>query len=122
MRMAEKSRMEAEQKMQSEAPPQPPKAPMGGMAAVMAGIRNHDKSNFKKAAPVVQRKPRMDKRDMLMMQLKKGNAGLKKVDPSQKIVKKEEEKDATIFAILNRRQFMADDSESETGSDWSSED
>merc|ERR1712154_207925 len=108
-------------KMQSEAPTSaPPQAGPSKMNALIASIRGG--ASLKKAV-VVKREPRMEKRDMMLMALKKkGQTGLKKVAESEKNVKKEEEKDATIFAILNRRQFMADDSESETGSDWSSED
>jgi len=42
------------------------------------------------------------------------------ISEEDKNVKVEEEQDATIFAILNRRQFMADESESESGSSWDS--
>lgn len=118
--MAERSRAAMEQKMQSEAPSGPSmKAGPPKMNALMASIRGG--AELKKAT-VVKRKPRMDKRDNLMAALRKGGGGLKKVAESEKNVKKEEEKDATIFAILNRRKFMADDSDTETGSDWSSED
>merc|ERR1712228_1137071 len=118
--MAERSRAAMEQKMQSEAPSGPSmKAGPPKMNALMASIRGG--AELKKAT-VVKRKPRMDKRDNLMAALRKGGGGLKKVAESEKNVKKEEEKDATIFAILNRRKFMADDSDTETGSNWSSED
>jgi len=119
--MAERSRAAMEQKMQSEAQSSGPSMKAGPpkMNALMASIRGG--AELKKAT-VVKRKPRMDKRDNLMAALRKGGGGLKKVAESEKNVKKEEEKDATIFAILNRRKFMADDSDTETGSDWSSED
>merc|ERR1712129_379867 len=119
--MAERSRAAMEEKMQHEAPSsQPAQAGPPKMNALMMSIRGG--ANLKKAT-VVKREPGMEKRDMMLMALKKkGQTGLKKVAESDKNVKKVEEKDATIFAILNRRQFMADDSESESGSSWSSED
>merc|ERR1712154_265664 len=108
-------------KMESEAPPSaPPQAGPPKMNALMASIRGG--ASLKKAVVVI-REPRMEKRDMMLMALKKkGQTGLKKVADSEKNVKKEEEKDATIFAILNRRQFLADETDSDTESGWSSED
>ena len=65
---------------------------------------------------------KMEKRDMLLAALRnKGQSGLKKVKEEEKNVKVEEKVDNTIFAILNRRQYMADDSDSESGSSWSDE-
>jgi len=93
----------------------PPSKRMNLMAGISAGV------NLKKAT-VVKRKPKMEKRDMLLSALrKKGQTGLKKVAEAEKNVKVEEKQDATIFAILNRRQFIADDSDSETGSSWDSD-
>eukprot|EP00483_Globobulimina_turgida_P000640 UN00640 len=86
--------------------------------ALLAGIRGG--IQLKKTTQV-KREPKMEKRDLLLAALKKkGQAGLKKVAADEINVEKEESIDNTIFAILNRRQFMADDSDSETGSEWSS--
>eukprot|EP01084_Bolivina_argentea_P288900 495959_1 len=96
-----------------------PLVPMGS-SALLAGIRGG--MQLKKTTQV-KREPKMEKRDLLLAALKKKKAGgLRKVQESEKNVKKEEKIDNTIFAILNRRQFMADDSDSESGSSWSSDD
>merc|ERR1719203_529323 len=88
--------------------------------ALLAGIRGG--MQLKKTSQV-KREPKMDKRDMMLAALRnKGQGGLRKVAEEEKNVRMEEKVDNTIFAILNRRQFMADDSESESGSSWSSED
>jgi len=95
---------------------------MGGMRAnLMAGIKGG--SSGLKKAPVVKREPKkLEGRDAMMAMLReKGKSGLKKVEASEVNVKKEEKVDETIFAILNRRQFMADDSDSESGSSWDSD-
>merc|ERR1719245_559015 len=99
----------------------PPRAPVGGNRMnLLAGIKKGQK--LRSAGPIVKRKPKMEKRDMLLSALRqKGQTGLKKVKEEEKNVKVEEKQDATIFAILNRRQFMADESESDTGSDWDSD-
>ena len=103
------------QQQQPAAKP-PPMVPVGN-SALLAGIRGG--INLKKTTQV-KREPKMDGRDMLMAALrKKGKSGLKKVKEEEKNVKKEEKVDNTIFAILNRRQYMADDSDSDTGSSWS---
>ncbi len=71
-------------------------------------------------AAVVKREPKkLEGRDAMLAALRgKAKQGLKKVEASEVNVKQEEKVDATIFAILNRRQFMADESESESGSSW----
>merc|ERR1719229_2117002 len=105
-----------------QAPPQRRPNPMGGARGnLLAGIRGG--ANLRKA-PVVKREPKkLEGRDAMLAMLRdKGKSGLKKVEVSEVNVKKEEKVDETIFAILNRRQFMADDSESsESGSSWDSE-
>ena len=64
-----------------------------------------------------ERKP-LEGRDAMLEALRnKGQKGLRKVEPKEE-KPKEEKVDATIFAILNRRQFMGDDSDSESGSSW----
>jgi len=102
---------------QQPARPPMPSARMNLLGAIQKG------ANLRKAGPPVKRKPKMEKRDMLLSALRqKGQTGLKKVAEEDKNARVEEEKDATIFAILNRRQFMADDdSDSETGSSWDSD-
>jgi len=126
--MAARSRMAADESGAYNAAPStvpeaamPPKPPANNPRnALMAGIMGG--ANLRKTT-VVKREPRMEKRDMLLMALKKkGQGGLKKVAESEKNVKQEEKVDNTIFAILNRRQFMADDSDSESGSSWSDDD
>jgi len=95
--------------------------PMGGArSALLAGIQNR---NVKlKAAPVVERKPKkLVGRDALMASLAGGARNLKKVEPKEEKEPEPEKVDATIFAILNRRQFMADDSDSDSGSEWDSD-
>eukprot|EP00485_Elphidium_margaritaceum_P021766 CAMPEP_0202715562 /NCGR_PEP_ID=MMETSP1385-20130828/91383_1 /ASSEMBLY_ACC=CAM_ASM_000861 /TAXON_ID=933848 /ORGANISM="Elphidium margaritaceum" /LENGTH=61 /DNA_ID=CAMNT_0049376873 /DNA_START=1 /DNA_END=186 /DNA_ORIENTATION=- len=53
---------------------------------------------------------------------KKGQTGLKKVSEAEKNVKLEK-RDGTIYdAILSRRQYMADDSESQSDQQWSDDD
>mmetsp|Transcript_17035 Transcript_17035/g.26511 ORF Transcript_17035/g.26511 Transcript_17035/m.26511 type:complete len:569 (+) Transcript_17035:50-1756(+) len=115
------------------APARPPSNPMQAQMkkpaplvpmqsnALLAGIRGG--IQLKKAA-AVKREPKVEKRDMLLEALrKKGKTGLKKVAEAEKNVKVQEETDNTIYAILNRRQYMADDSESESDSgSWSDDD
>merc|ERR1719195_1150806 len=80
-----------------------PNPMQGARGALLAGIQNR---NVKlKSAPQVERKPR----------------NLKEVERKEEKPAEPEKVDATIFAILNRRQFMADDSDSESGSDWDSD-
>ena len=94
---------------------QPPMVPVAS-SALLAGIR--DGMNLRKTTQV-KREPKMDQRDTLLAALrKKGQSGLKKVKEEDKNVKSEEKVDNTIFAILNRRQFMADDSDSDSASTW----
>merc|ERR1711902_37450 len=74
--MAARSRAAMEEKMQSEAPPSaaPPQAGPPKMNALMASIRGG--ASLKKAV-VVKREPRMEKRDLMLMALKKkGQTGL----------------------------------------------
>eukprot|EP01083_Nonionella_stella_P083364 230499_1 len=87
--------------------------------ALLQGIQKGVKL---KKTTQVKREPKMDKRDVLLSALRnKGQTGLKKakIEPKKK---KEPDVDSTIFAILNRRQYMADDSDSESGSSWGSSD
>ena len=94
----------------------PPMVPVASNA-LLAGIRG---GIALKKTTQVKREPKMEKRDMLLAALRnKGQTGLKKVKEEEKNVKVEEKVDNTIFAILNRRQYMADDSDSESGSSWS---
>merc|ERR1719195_160870 len=97
-----------------------PNPMQGARGALLAGIQNR---NVKlKSAPVVERKPRkLEGRDALMASLAGGARNLKKVERKEEKPAEPEKVDATIFAILNRRQFMADDSDSESGSDWDSD-
>ena len=71
----------------------------------------------------MKREPKkLEGRDAMLAALRgKAKSGLKKVAVEEVNVKQEEKVDATIFAILNRRQFMADDSDSESGSSWDDE-
>eukprot|EP00484_Ammonia_sp_Unknown_P000978 CAMPEP_0197020326 /NCGR_PEP_ID=MMETSP1384-20130603/1091_1 /TAXON_ID=29189 /ORGANISM="Ammonia sp." /LENGTH=504 /DNA_ID=CAMNT_0042447931 /DNA_START=30 /DNA_END=1544 /DNA_ORIENTATION=+ len=127
--MAARSRMAAQETgaYASAVPPPVPaaqekKAPLVPMAsnALLAGIRGG--VNLKKAE-VKRAPPKLDGRDMLLAAIqKKAGSGLKKVAEEEKNVKHEEKVDNTIFAILNRRQYMADDSDSEGSGSWGSSD
>ena len=100
---------------QSAAKP-PPMVPVAS-SALLAGIRGG--MNLRKTTQI-KREPKMDQRDTLLAALRgKGRSGLKKVKEEDKNVKAEEKVDNTIFAILNRRQYMADDSDSDSASTWS---
>jgi len=92
-----------------------------GRANLLAGITGGAKL---KKAVVVKREPqKLVGRNAMLEALKnKGKSGLRKVVKEEVNVKKEEKVENSIFAILNRRQYIAD-SDDETGSDsdWDSE-
>ena len=87
---------------------QAPKPAMVGMKS--RGLLDSIKSGKKlrKAKPIVKRKEPMDKRSMLMSQLRTG-AKLKKTVSQKPAAKAKKPENEGIFAILNRRQYIADD-------------
>ena len=67
----------------------------------------------------------LEKRDSMLAAVRKsGKSSLKKVvlDENELKLKKEKSGDPAIDAILNRRQFMGDNTDSDSGSAWDESD
>merc|ERR1740123_1156565 len=111
-------------------PMQQQQRPLSGAERAALSAQQAEQSGaYAQAAPAQPQRPQMGGNRMNLLAgiqkgaklRKKGQTGLKKVAEEEKNVRVEEKQDATIFAILNRRQFMADDSDSESGSSWDSD-
>jgi hypothetical protein len=68
----------------------------------------------------IKREKPKDQRSMLMSSIQKGR-NLKKVEINEQKAEKKEPENASIFAILQRRQLIADSSSEDSDSDWGSD-